>query len=212
MTRQSAPQQAPPPGRCLDRKRVGYYVRPARGRLLPASCTTVVLALRSMWAGQILIHVIPRRAVLPFRIGLGLAAIAIVLLAIAWSGGTGPWPDGVTTTGRVAYVQDRWSPKGGSARVTYQVDGTVFERWLPDSADQGRVTVGDPYVLEYRAGDPTEARGVAANHDDIEFQQLAAWLGVAAAILAVAAAVVTHRLWRQQPTGPPDAPGPRRSR
>lgn len=100
-----------------------------------------------------------RPAVIPLRFGVVLAAVAVLLLGIAKTGDTGSWPDGQTIQGRVVYVQNRWSKNSGSARVTYVVDGVVYERWLPDFGEQGPVKVGDPYLLEYRAADPSEARG-----------------------------------------------------
>ena len=150
-------------------------------------------------------------AVVPLRFGLGLVLIATLLLAMASFGDTGPWPDGATTTGQVTYVQDRWSSRGGSARVTYEVDGIRYERWLPDFDEQGRVQVGDPYLLEYKTGDPTQARGVAANRDDIVFGEAAFWSGLAAAFLAVGV-VVLHLAWREPPDDPSDGPAPRRAR
>lgn len=149
--------------------------------------------------------------VVPLRVGLGFAAVAILLLAMASTSDTRPWPNGVTTTGRVLYVQSPWSTKGGSARVTYRVDGADLERWLPDFAEQGRVAVGDPYLLEYRTDDPTEARGVAANRDDAELQPIVAWSGVTASVLAVAA-VLMHYLGPKRPPSSSDPPAPRRSR
>lgn len=150
-------------------------------------------------------------AVVPLRFGLGLAVVATFLLTMS-IGDTGPWLDGVTTVGRVVYVQDRWSSKGGgSARVAYEVDGARFERWLPGFSEQGQVKVGDSYLLEYRTGDPTRARGVAANRDDARFEPIARGSGLAAAILAVAA-VVTHFMWRQRPDDSTNGPAPQRAR
>lgn len=147
----------------------------------------------------------------PLRVALGLTAIAVFLLSLTLSNNTEPWPDGVTTTGRVVYVQERWLKSGGSARVSYEVGEARFERWLPDFADQGPVEVGDPYLLEYRAEDPLEARGVAANRDDAEFRRVTSWSAMAAGILALVA-VLLHWLWRDQPTSSSRAPQPRRSR
>lgn len=129
----------------------------------------------------------------PLRVGLGLAAIAVFLIGLTLFNNTKPWPDGVTTTGRVVYVQERWVKSGGSARVAYEVGGARFERWLPDFADQGPVAVGDPYLLEYRGEDPLEARGVAANQDDAELRSVTYWSAIAAGVLALMA-VLLHWL------------------
>lgn len=154
--------------------------------------------------------VTPGRDVVPLRVGLTLAAVAILLLALAWGGDTRPWPDGVATTGRVVQVESRWSRDGGSALVAYRVRGTAYERWLPDVTEQGRVGAGDPYLLEYKTEDPTAARGVAANRDDSRFLPITYWSGLIAAFLAVAA-VAARWLGRDQPGSPP-TPAPRRSR
>lgn len=152
-----------------------------------------------------------RPAVLRLRIGLGLAVVAAILLAMSWGGDTGRWQDGATTEGRVVYVQDRWSPQGGSARVTYEVNGVRYERWLPDFDEQGHVDVGDTYLLEYRTGDPDTARGVAANEDDVLLEPVTRALGLLAAVLAVAA-VILHFTWRERPENERPENRARRSR
>ncbi len=132
----------------------------------------------------------------PLRLVIGLVCAALVLLAFSLASDTDPWPDGVATTGRVVSIQDRWSKSGGSALIWYEVDGTSYERWLPDVADHGRLSAGDPYLLEYRADDPTDARGVAANRDDVVFARHARWAGIV--VLAVAVLLV-RLLWREEP-------------
>ena len=147
-------------------------------------------------------------AVSQWRVVLVLAVAAVGLIAFSVFADTGPWPDGMTTPGRVVSVQDRWLKSGGSASVSYEVDGVPYERWFPDVAEHGRVAVGDEYLLEYRAGDPLNARGMVANRDDWALATPAMWAGVGMAILA-AGAVIIRLFWRQQPE---PEPKPRRAR
>lgn len=152
-----------------------------------------------------------RHAVVPLRFSLVLAAVSVFLLGLVQIGDTGPWPDGKTTQGRVVFVQDRWPSKGGSAWVTYEVNGVGYERWLPDFDEHGHVQVDDAYLLEYRAADPSQARGVEANRDDAGREPVVLGLGLASAALAVVA-VSAHFLWREPMDGSTPGPAARHGR
>lgn len=151
--------------------------------------------------------------VLPWRLVLAVVGAASAFCLLAWAPAVEEWPDGIRTEGVVVEIQDR-SADGGSAWVRYTtLDGAVIERWLPDEAADGALQIGDAYPLEYRRGDPEDARGLVTLQDERgmvhRFRPFAPWVGGAAIVL-----MIVWVRWGDpsDPAAPGAAPRPRRAR